>query len=645
MVLTYSMVLGRLDTLNQRERQVRRFYEPLPSFNKERPYPHRHRFADVLEPGDVVRTIDKGEDGGWEEGIDNIAGNGGGDGSAQQATGNADGLSRARTAAEEQEQINAMRENRTLGPGRDSQKLVSLASKKERQLRKAIDSELSVRRETLKSRLYSEAGVAMEGEEYPKASEQDKIDPLFKVGKAQMMFPKPAVHKTGEVSGPLATVELKLGESGPRLTASALYKPKPNAGGQEDEFTPAAREQEQTDAEQVHEDHTGDIPRTASAMSSVSARSGLQRVNSSGMNSTQDGMFGTQDALQEDEEWSAEYSGEDDADIFQGPVSTWAYRKSVYSEHDDPQCREFYYTQLSLPPEELEEDSAERTYVVKIEGMSFDHQPEHTCIAAGRNEDGKLLFQRAGDDEQRLSTILSTADELPWITVPIQLKSHQLRLAIYRRRNSAEDCSGDVFVSERVVNFRAPYNVPIAAYPEPPTSAPEAMATRSHGRQSLVLQPGAAAARPGTAPAVSPSKEAGRGTPSPGKRSPQGVSPAARWSSWAENGGAEAGGVPNLLLRELSQENKSFEESPAARKKKELARMRQQMRASLQQTQSQVLASMGGAGAGSSADPKAARNSASGAQLSAPMQIVSRPGTSSSPTSSRPGSQSSVRFR
>ena len=68
MVLTYSMVLGRLDTLNQREAQVRKFYKPL-TMNKEdnKPYPRRHRYADVLEPGDVVRTIDKGDDDGWEE--------------------------------------------------------------------------------------------------------------------------------------------------------------------------------------------------------------------------------------------------------------------------------------------------------------------------------------------------------------------------------------------------------------------------------------------------------------------------------------------------------------------------------------------------------------------------------------------------
>ena len=59
--------MSRLDTLNQREQEVRKFYKPMPKVDQDptKPYPHRHRFADVLEPGDVVRTIDKsGEDGG-----------------------------------------------------------------------------------------------------------------------------------------------------------------------------------------------------------------------------------------------------------------------------------------------------------------------------------------------------------------------------------------------------------------------------------------------------------------------------------------------------------------------------------------------------------------------------------------------------
>jgi len=644
MVLTYSMVLGRLDTLNHREQQVRQFYKPLPAFDREKPYPHRHRFADVLEPGDVVRTIDKGGDeGGWDEGVEGGPADGDGEGGGGQAAGAGAGEAghhaRAKSTADEEE-MRAMRENRTLGPGRDSQKLVTLASKKERQLRKAIDSELNVRKETLKSRLYSEAGVAMEGEDAPRANEQDKIDPLFKVGKAQMMFPKPTVHKTGEVTGPLAKVEQKLGESGPRFTSGAVYKPKPKASGQEPEFTPVAQEQGKADAEQVLEDNAGagQIPRTVSVMSSVSARSGLNRVNSSGV-------YSAQEALREDEDHSMEYSDEDDsADIFQGPVSTWGYRKSVYSEHDDPSCREFYYTQLTLPPAELEQHPAEEKYLVRMKGLSFDDQPEHTCIAAGRNEDGKLLFGRAGESGEVLSSILSAADEIPWVTVPIQLKGHQIKFTIYRRGQASQENSGEVFVSERVVTFRPPTHLPIPAYPAPPTSAPEGMAARSHGRQALAPQAGAAAARPGTAPAVSPSKDGGRGSPSPGRRSPKGVSPTARWNTWAESGGAEAGPMQNPMVRELSQENKSFEESPAARKKKELARMRQQMRASLQQTQSQVLASMGGAGSDSANYLGGTTGGgANGAHLAAPMQIVSK--QSSSPTNSRPTTSSSVRFR
>jgi len=124
------------------------------------------------------------------------------------------------------------------------------------------------------------------------------------------------------------------------------------------------------------------------------------------------------------------------------------------------------------------------------------------------------------------------------------------------------------------------------------------------------------------------------------------VSPAARWNTWAENGSMEPGALQHPMIRELSQDNKSFEESPAAKKKKELARMRQQMRASLQQTQTQVLASMGGVSAGVSAQGAAYLGGAASQHVQAPMKIVSQPGLSAQGSSpSRPGTSASVRFR
>ena len=65
---------------------------------------------------------------------------------------------------------------------------------------------------------------------------------------------------------------------------------------------PVAQIQGQEDGEQVHEDQTGDMPRTASVMSSASARSGLHRVNSSGM-------YSAQDVLQEEEDRSVRRGG------------------------------------------------------------------------------------------------------------------------------------------------------------------------------------------------------------------------------------------------------------------------------------------------------------------------------------------------
>ena len=66
MVLTYNMIINRLDELNTRETQVRRFYKPLLDRPKDKPWPRRHRFADKLEPGDVVKTVTQSGDD-WEE--------------------------------------------------------------------------------------------------------------------------------------------------------------------------------------------------------------------------------------------------------------------------------------------------------------------------------------------------------------------------------------------------------------------------------------------------------------------------------------------------------------------------------------------------------------------------------------------------
>lgn len=147
-------------------------------------------------------------------------------------------------------------------------------------------------------------------------------------------------------------------------------------------------------------------------------------------------------------------------------------------------------------------------------------------------------------------------------------------------------------VSERTVTFRAPpaaQRPMIPAYPHPPTSAPGGN-SRDHGRPHLASHSGAAAAtRPGTAPVTSPSKDGlaplyMRATPTPvdvtGRRGASGapavqggspnsksVSPAARWNTWAENGSMEPGALQHPMIRELSQDNKSFEQSPAAKKK------------------------------------------------------------------------------
>jgi hypothetical protein len=635
MVLTYNMVMDRLDTLNHREQQVRKFYKPLPSVDKAKPYPRRHRFADVLEPGDVVRTIDKGGDGaGWDEGVEH--GGAEGEGAAQQSTGGGvDPLAQA-----------GMRENRIFGPGRDGQRLVKQASTKERQLRKMIDGELNDRKERLKSRLYREVGVAQDGEAAPKDDEIDKINPLFKqVGNAQMMFPRPAVHKTGSATAQ----EIKVGEYRPRYTGGTIYKAVEGKPGAEE----LAFEQ-QEEAEHIEDGHAEgeetsqevSFSRAASIRSNASGRSGLQQVGN--------GISAQAPLMEEPSGMLYESDEEDAAGMFLGPISSWGYRKSLYSEHDDPARPEFYYTPIALPPNELKHDPAETMYEVKLVGITLPGQPEHVCAAAGRNKEGKLLFQRPGEtDGTMLGAFLDIADVLPWVNAPKELLGQELKIVIFRR---STDNYEEGYVSERVVTFRAPSAEQLSKipqYPRPPTSAPEGERSRQH---LVVPFDAAAAARPGTAPAFSPTKLGGQGPISPvgpsGRRSSSAMrpdksathSPAARWNSWAES--EEGGAVQNLAVRELSRENKSFEDSPAAKKKKELARMRQEMRASLQQTQSQVLASMGGGGAATKSVALGVGGGAGGDQVVAPMKIISRPGSSAQPSSpSRPPTSQSVRFR
>jgi len=71
MVLTYNMIINRLDELNARETQVRKFYKPLLERpNGKKPWPRRHRFADMLEPGDVVKTVTQSGDDLEDEVLD-----------------------------------------------------------------------------------------------------------------------------------------------------------------------------------------------------------------------------------------------------------------------------------------------------------------------------------------------------------------------------------------------------------------------------------------------------------------------------------------------------------------------------------------------------------------------------------------------
>ena len=207
---------------------------------------------------------------------------------------------------------------------------------------------------------------------------------------------KPSVHKTGTATA----LEIKVSEAGPRFTSGAVYRPR--SGTQVLDSTPAVH---QDLAECIEAEEN--IERIPSAQSSMSGLSALQQ---SGMGSVQGSLHGMDsglDAAHNDESLLSANEDQDLESLFEGPVSTWGYRRSVYSEYDDPDRSEFYSTQLTLPPEELQHhDPSEHTYLVHVQDISLNDRPEHLCEAAAINDQGKLLFRRAGGPESMQSTIL-----------------------------------------------------------------------------------------------------------------------------------------------------------------------------------------------------------------------------------------------
>jgi hypothetical protein len=169
MTLTYSMVLERLDVVNHREKQVRKFYKPLPAPQNgaQRPWPRRHRFADVMEPGDVVKTMSKNKDDDWDPDEEY---------SGQEKREDSDVILGPGVF---EDSTNETFEPATRPPPpprfapADNQPLLGYVSKVERKLKKSIELDVEERRKSLRAQLQKE----MKGSEVP---ELDNLEPLFK---------------------------------------------------------------------------------------------------------------------------------------------------------------------------------------------------------------------------------------------------------------------------------------------------------------------------------------------------------------------------------------------------------------------------------------------------------------------------------
>jgi hypothetical protein len=227
MSLTFSHIVNRLDVLNSREKQVRKFYRPLSA--KERTKPpsaSRHRFADVLEPGDVVKTIGKTE--GWDDpnfSDNNSLKSAGSAGSTVSRPPSSEHgevrrapssptISASRTAQRSQSADPSKHASRTSKPGDQNGRPSSASSPETRlyqhiapriagevgrieaQLFKTIEEKFLERKQLLQKQLYRDVGLTDEGFvpnpeiSSPRIDPKSMVDPLFKPTGKVLSVPK-----------------------------------------------------------------------------------------------------------------------------------------------------------------------------------------------------------------------------------------------------------------------------------------------------------------------------------------------------------------------------------------------------------------------------------------------------------------------
>eukprot|EP00960_Hanusia_phi_P066809 766480-Hanusia_phi.AAC.11 len=526
MVLTYTMVINRLDEIKERERNVRNFYKPLSTQSKKKSWSNRHRYADVLEPGDVVKTIDKGT-GEWREAmmgtslekdVEEIPLD-----PRMSTAGTERLLTSSRNNIDRESQFSA---GRLVGPSRQSQELVSYTTGKERQLREAIDSEFQQRREKLKQKLYLEAGL-LKVEDNAVG-----VEPLFKSNLSEEQGARRTPLSSTGAANP-REIEVHA-TGGMRWTGGPVFDhfPSRHAGVDGD------YELESLDVEGEEQD--SDVDNVAELKDFIHKPQRRMSIVQQRRNSLHD-------------------SENQEANVNFEQTTRFQSQNSVSDSLQNPDNAEFYFLQIKLP-EGYNVDVRE-TFIIEIVGSSLSSKPEYEFpFPLQCNESRKFLFPRSVAGEIRYSTVLSPSDVLPWITSPRQLLGQSIEISVYQDLGSNRRGS---MAMQRTVHYR-------------PAS--------SHPGGDWQLQV------PRSAPAHNVSKQLHLGQTDPHGAEPERPSTVATSPS---QGTLETGSPSkNRQLSELSREKLSSNVSPATQKRMELASIRQQMRASLQQTQSSVLASI-----------------------------------------------------
>ena len=459
MTLTYSMVLNRLAVANEREKQIRRFYKPLPPQQQvaPRPWPRRHRFADVMEPGDVIRTMSKnGEEwdlDGDKGGVDST------DpwGESGELGQNTDGLGVS---------------SRFPLPSRDTHPILGNVSKVEMKLKKSIEMDVEERRRSLKAQIQRDMKPPVD--EY----ELEALEPVFKPPRPTPIAAKRKLDPKNFYTEAASTRELAVYDVSARLSREGRESAA-NKGGIDP--TPQSVATSASDgarggaavgaeAGRRMPEAGGGSGASGAAGSGRDSRlgpalrrevsreeaAGADACDPSGVGSAVgvgggSGALGDADVGMAGEDSSpsgppfaetGDPGNEPGEELPGDDISSWRYRRTVASPHDDPDAREYYLLQLKVDRGLGDEGSC---FDVMIEGVSITGRPHVWLRGLRRGPGDRLRVPRVGvdgggaghgtapaaDGAASLSTAFYPDAHLPWVAFPRQLYGQSLRIVTY----------------------------------------------------------------------------------------------------------------------------------------------------------------------------------------------------------------------